>query len=156
MELDDFNCVVCYELCDDAMEAICCGQLFCERCVPHLQDCPTCRHSPMRTAPNQTIRRIVGKMNSPCPLCHTLHQRGNMKNHIKTCTNREYICAVEGCQFSGQKIEFFKHLTVAHERELLRKYSYSNESTLTAADCFRAAFMVLIIYVASRATKYYR
>ena len=119
MDIQDLSCSICLDICEDAMEATCCGILFCQRCVPNMKDCPVCRAYPLNVSVSRSMRKMIGKLEVACSLCSAQVQRSNLADHKKVCPMRDFICGVPGCRFTGVKEKFWTHLREAHESQVL-------------------------------------
>jgi hypothetical protein len=60
----EFTCAICLEISENAVEANCCHNIYCEECLKPQKLCPTCRFSPMTFSPSHVARRIIGKKNN--------------------------------------------------------------------------------------------
>ena len=123
MNSDEFSCIVCLEICDNAVETVCCSHLLCHSCTQNMNDCPMCRKNPFRTNPSRAVRRMIGKLEVPCPKCNALVQRCNLKDHESVCTVLEYQCISLGCRFKSTKEEFLKHLVETHSKDVLSVFA---------------------------------
>ena len=136
----ELECGICLEVCVDAVEARCCSQLFCEKCVELVKDglpwhtvcCPMCRKVPFVTATSRVSRRVISKLPLKCPHCHANVERGVYEVHLRECPELVYCCSVEGCSYEGRKEEFLEHLLPSHERNLLTIFTTKGE---TQKDC---------------------
>ena len=117
MDEKDLVCGICLDLASDAVETLCCHQLFCEPCLVGVADCPMCRKS-LNTNPSIVIRRIIGKMKEPCDFCSAMIERFDMKMHEKSCPERKCSCISLNCQFSGCKSDVLQHLITEHGDDL--------------------------------------
>ena len=135
MREGDFNCTICLEVCHNAVESSCCWNLYCETCIDGLADCPSCRHTPLRTTIAGSVRRLIGRLEVACNMCGETVQRHNLKDHCEICSMRDYQCKAKGCDFVGKKEQFLQHINDNHERDLLK---------LTAGSSHRNVFSPLI------------
>ena len=120
MDVDDLTCAICLSVCRSAVEATCCGQLYCEVCIKQLQHCPTCRHGPFTTTTNKTVRRAIGKLRTTCENCNVEMQRCDMEAHAKECPMTKYECAASNCKFEGTQLQFSEHLMTKHKFDVLQ------------------------------------
>ena len=64
-KLDEVECIICYELADNAHQTSCCGSTVCLQCANKWKErrnsCPQCRKGPLRLIEDpKTQRRITG------------------------------------------------------------------------------------------------
>jgi len=131
---DYLICPVCLEYAEDAVENTCCHAIFCEACIQSLagKPCPSCRESQIISTPSTLARRMIGVMQIDCPLgCPTKVPRSEIKSHIKTCPNKEYICSVPNCQFKGKKTEFLEHVNSSHQDIMLQTFVFDDAKALS-------------------------
>ena len=114
----EFQCAICLDIAENVVETRCCHQLYCERCVVPLLECPTCRARPLQTVPNTVVRRLIGKLPAKCTFCGASFERGNMANHTDKCPQKPFKCP--GCPFECPISNFLAHLTTAHPDILLK------------------------------------
>ena len=91
MNTDAFECPICYEIADDAVETSCCHQLFCDKCLKCVETCPLCRKK-FKVSPNFSIRRIIGTLKVNCEYCHEEYARSDLKHHVHLCCRCRRFC----------------------------------------------------------------
>lgn len=115
---DEFNCSICLEIAENAVETSCCHHLFCEVCLNrHKSDeCPQCRRH-FKALVSHIPRRIIGNMPTTCPYdnCGVSLCRADLSEHQRHCDKRTYTCPKENCDFpAGNKTGFLLHLIDTH------------------------------------------
>ena len=115
----DFDCSICLEVCNEAVESTCCGSLFCLNCTSGIKGCPTCRAEPFSTMPNRFARKCIGRMKIACDKCGLFLQRDSLTDHMRVCEMRELQCAARECVFTGVKRDLLEHVVVSHEEDIL-------------------------------------
>ena len=119
MNIEDFNCTICLHLCEDAVEASCCGCLFCANCTSGLTECPSCRKTPFQTAVVLSVRKVIGRVEISCDWCQSAVQKSNLTDHKRICHMRQYQCVAEACQFEGLKADLLQHFITTHEKDAI-------------------------------------
>ena len=120
MDVEDFICSVCLNICCDAVEASCCTQIFCDKCVAGLQNCPTCRKSPFVVTASAALRRFINNMKIECKNCKLNLPRKDSMEHSIICPQNTHKCLAPGCDFSGLTESFKQHMISSHEKDFLR------------------------------------
>eukprot|EP01062_Namystynia_karyoxenos_P059072 TRINITY_DN50504_c0_g1_i1.p2 TRINITY_DN50504_c0_g1~~TRINITY_DN50504_c0_g1_i1.p2 ORF type:complete len:400 (+),score=78.91 TRINITY_DN50504_c0_g1_i1:90-1289(+) len=59
-------CALCCDLPCECVRAECCRGVLCLECAAELTQCPYCRTLPFRWAPDETARRKLGAVETPC------------------------------------------------------------------------------------------
>ena len=96
---DEFNCLICLEVCEDAVATNCCHQLYCETCISRCETCPNCRKRPFSTYISIPVRRIIGNQKVSCELCDHVVTRADLVQHKKKfCEKRLMSCNL--CHFA--------------------------------------------------------
>jgi len=143
MDLEEFDCSICLSTCNNAVESVCCGNLYCQECTGTIYQCPTCRREPFQAVPNRVLRKAIGKLEVACSKCQQMVQRGNVTDHELICPMSVYSCSRDGCSFEGVEDEFWQHLHTAHKRHVLNMYTNNdrklNEATTSTKSCADAA-----------------
>eukprot|EP00029_Vermamoeba_vermiformis_P003963 TRINITY_DN1449_c1_g1_i1.p1 TRINITY_DN1449_c1_g1~~TRINITY_DN1449_c1_g1_i1.p1 ORF type:complete len:338 (+),score=5.40 TRINITY_DN1449_c1_g1_i1:2-1015(+) len=122
--MDDriFDCSICADRLDDAMETTCCHHCYCKRCIEDWmqvkKSCPSCRKAltALNLVPNVPIQRMINNLPAECPNsklgCTSKLTRGIVKDHVlSSCAFVEILCANQ----CGVKV--FKRDHVSHQRE---------------------------------------
>ena len=121
--IESLTCPICLELVDDAVEASCCHQVFCDRCILSVSRdcCPKCR-KPFETLVSHITRRLIDTMPRSCsfPGCNVKLSKSELKHHEKACEQRIYNCPVSSCKYEGLRPDFAAHIALAHEESLVR------------------------------------
>jgi hypothetical protein len=80
------TCIICYEICKNAVETNCCSSLLCEDCgiesIKHSTKCPYCRQK-LAIHSAIAIRKIIGSIRVKCPLCSHVGKKIDLTSHIK-------------------------------------------------------------------------
>ena len=119
MDISEYECTICLEVCNEAVESLCCISLYCEKCTSGIQECPSCRAENFQVASNRYVRKAIGRMKVSCEKCKMLVQRDGMMDHEKVCSMRQLRCAAVDCEYKGAKEEFLNHMVKCHENDLL-------------------------------------
>ena len=119
MDGSEYDCIICLDVCERAVESSCCYTLFCEKCSSGLKECPSCRKSNLRVAPSGFARKVIGRMKIPCSLCGASVQRDSVMEHTQVCEMRVCKCAARECDYEGLKGDLLQHVVSAHEADLL-------------------------------------
>ena len=97
---EDLQCIICQEPAENAVNCDKCQNILCKTHLSQLSKCPMCKSTPFKTQPNGFVRRLISKLEVPCPDCGAPIARGDLSNHKnKFCLKRE------GEQSSGAKDE---------------------------------------------------
>ncbi|CAF1362704.1 unnamed protein product [Rotaria sordida] len=120
---EELFCPICTDPFEEPVCANQCGHTFCRKCIIKTfritSQCPTCRHTltiddfhPITTRPflNQ-LNKILVK----CKWCSQSNiQRGDFKDHIKTCTKTIISCPAANinCDWKGQPDQIQGHVEV--------------------------------------------
>ena len=121
MDLDNFNCIICLSLCEDAMESSCCGCLFCAKCTIGIyKECPSCRKQPLETFIVRSVRRAIGQVDTECPECKAKVKMSNMKCHKETCPATAHKIVANDCDYQGGETDMLDHLMNIHRRDILK------------------------------------
>lgn len=57
--LDHFKCLYCKNVAKMAVEASCCGALYCGGCTKHLLNCNGCKAFQWDTKPSHLARKVI-------------------------------------------------------------------------------------------------
>lgn len=125
--IENFRCVVCYELADNSVECLLCGNVFCKGCVFNIK-CPLCRNS-STYKDSFFARRIIDSLPVSCEACKTTTTRGGLLDHQRQCDERIFHCKISLCSFQGKKKEFEEHLHQNHSDSLLNEFDYKISNT---------------------------
>eukprot|EP00929_Paragymnodinium_shiwhaense_P001309 TRINITY_DN101536_c0_g1_i1.p1 TRINITY_DN101536_c0_g1~~TRINITY_DN101536_c0_g1_i1.p1 ORF type:complete len:1217 (+),score=234.24 TRINITY_DN101536_c0_g1_i1:87-3737(+) len=95
-----FQCPICLDICEDAIETPCCYHLFCETCLLNdahrIDKCPICKSRLLRSQlrPNYPVRRLVAEMPCECRFqgCRKSLRRLNRRAHEETCEHQPVRC----------------------------------------------------------------
>jgi len=120
MEHAEFECAICLDVCDNAVESSCCCTLYCKKCTHSLKTCPGCRANDFNVVPSRLARKIIGRLKMACKLCGLSIQRDSVADHHKVCEKRMLVCAARGCPFRGAKDDFFEHVVRSHKEDILK------------------------------------
>jgi len=127
----ELECGICLEICYEAVETSCCNNLYCQKCISGIKNCPTCRVHNFRLYPSKVARRMISKLPAQCKHCEDEMERGLLGTHKLQCDALEHKCSVENCGFAALKDDFVEHIWTAHETHLIKCFSTSldgNES----------------------------
>ncbi|PRP84907.1 hypothetical protein PROFUN_07561 [Planoprotostelium fungivorum] len=98
-----FECPICQEPYNYAVETPCCGKCYCRDCLfqwlDKSADCPECRQpikSREECKPNRAIQRMISSIPIPCPNagsgCQDIINRGNVETHRTHCLYEPVLC----------------------------------------------------------------
>ena len=124
-----FECGICLQTCVDAVETCCCSNLFCQRCVLALHECPFCGTDEFKTEPSKVARRVISSLPVECQHCEVEVERGLMERHLLDCEELEHICSVEKCEFVALRDAFLEHFWSEHKHLLIKYHSSSVQAT---------------------------
>mmetsp|Transcript_33334 Transcript_33334/g.58473 ORF Transcript_33334/g.58473 Transcript_33334/m.58473 type:complete len:451 (+) Transcript_33334:28-1380(+) len=111
---DRWVCPICLDLFQDPVEAPCCHNLFCERCVFNISKCPLCNARLFRCIPNIPIRRLVEELCVRCRHqgCNKTVQNMRLREHETVCDYALLPCIYSAsCGLIARK-DLGKHLEV--------------------------------------------
>ena len=117
----ELECGICLQTCRAAVETTCCFNLFCQRCIDGIKNCPVCRAAPCSNRPNHAVRRMISRIPVQCQACKNEVKRESMDRHKLECECLQHKCSK--CEFVGPRKEFAKHLTDSHLPNLIGSYS---------------------------------
>lgn len=123
---DEFSCLICMDICENAVETKCCHKIFCWRCISQVQICPNCRHAELGYEVAHFARRIIGNMTVDCSVegCEAKLPRTEIEAHIKNCPNRQMECPAPNCGYRAKQELFAQHLIEAHKYTLVKRAWY--------------------------------
>ena len=130
VEIDLLKCIICFEICKNGVESICCSTLFCEECfeisLKYNDKCPCCRKGKIQTRPAINIRKLIGSTYIECPICEFKDKRINMLHHIKTSHENQNLDKLFECKiFELYKPKLY-NITHKHELTLIPNTEESN------------------------------
>ena len=121
LQSNEFQCGICLEIAKNAVEMRCCHQLFCERCISRVPQCPTCRTRPIQVLKSCVVRRLISRIPTKCMDCGGLFERGNMGEHKARCPRKVVKCIGHGCRFEGIGPDsLVEHMIAKHWEALAR------------------------------------
>lgn len=125
---ENFQCKICFELVEKAIECDLCGQFFCEKHVPELTNCAFCR-SPLQFRESRALRRLVNELPIDCIYCKKVFTIGDIEVHHNHCLERPPVCGDNKCKYQTlNKEDALHHLIEAHGETI-----WANYNKLTAA-----------------------
>ena len=97
-------CNVCLELCSDPQQAVCCGKLFCLKCITIAKtksnsgNCPCCRQ-PIKTFSDKRTKQEIGNLQIICP---NVGRGCRERPELRNAGEHKNVCPLEliSCQFS--------------------------------------------------------
>lgn len=110
---DEFTCVICMDMLEDAVESSCCKALCCSKCSEKCPTCPMCRKQNIRWTANEPIRRIAGKKPAKCSNngCSQWSTSAEIKIHKEKCEHRTVNCTNRGCNEKMKFLELKTHIS---------------------------------------------
>ncbi|CAG9332397.1 unnamed protein product [Blepharisma stoltei] len=118
--LEHFKCFICREICKNAVESICCYEIFCRKCVDKLTDCPKCRSPQPNFRPSVVLRRLIGVLPCDCSFCEFHTSYKELENHLKEC-----IKAPAPCNYCDNQIPreaLIEHYASSHPDQLIEEF----------------------------------
>jgi hypothetical protein len=120
---EDLLCPLCTDPLTEPLAANQCGHTFCRKCITStfskMSTCPTCRQTlTLKDFHPVTIRPFLNQLNQilvKCKWCsQTNIQRGNFKDHAKTCTKAIMSCPAANikCDWTGQRDTIQDHVDI--------------------------------------------
>jgi hypothetical protein len=123
---ENLKCPICIEFVEEPIECQECFNIFCFSCLYSseksfkFKDCPMCRKIP-NFKESQFAKRLLRNIQVECPNdCGELVSRGELKEHIAKCENKQYECSV--CLLTFKQKIFFEHLTQNHKSEIISAF----------------------------------
>ena len=132
----EFECGICLQVCVEAVETSCCSNLFCEKCVSGMRECPICRMKDFKVDPSKLARRVISRLPVQCQHCEEEVERGSLGRHKLDCVALEHKCIVANCGYAALKDAFLEHAWAAHKSHLIECFSTSvdeNKSKCSAS-----------------------
>ena len=106
-----FHCCICQHICVDAVESLCCDNLFCQKCVLPIKICPCCSEE-FKTEPSRVGRKIIPSLPIKCNHCGVLVERGSIERHLLECKELEHMCS----SLNATKSQFITELFLNDDR----------------------------------------
>lgn len=120
MEDKNFNCPICYDIVDDAMECGKCCNIFCRKCVVSLTSCSMCR-TQIVFKESHFANKLIGGLPYDCPnQCGISLKRNEKKRHLESCLKRRYEC--NRCSFESEREAFLSHIVESHSEQLIKSF----------------------------------
>lgn len=90
IQKDVLHCIICLDICKNAVMSNCCSCLFCDPCSTGIKDskakqCPNCRLYDIQFEDCMPVRKIINTIKSTCPIedCKKEMQREFLADHLK-------------------------------------------------------------------------
>jgi hypothetical protein len=131
--LENLRCVVCFELANNAVECLSCGNVFCKMCVSNIK-CPLCRNN-SSYKDSLFARKIISEIPTKCQKCEAVTTLGEIDSHLIICPERIFICRIQNCKRSLKKQEFHEHLNEMHSFDILNDFDEHHAKTKTNYFC---------------------
>ena len=120
MNSNEFICGICRDIASNVVETSCCHNIFCKKCLEIVKKsknslCPQCRNA-FEIIDSQYLRRVIEKLKVKCPAigCGITLDRGELSDHQKKCSFKNFQCPAYRCSYSGAKTDFVQHLSTEH------------------------------------------
>jgi hypothetical protein len=99
---EDFECLICKHVVQDAVECHKCDKLYCKLCMwtweQRKKECPHCRASSSEMKkPSRIIQKQISKIKVKCSDCQATFQLNDTKKHTPEC-NRKVKVFCTACQ----------------------------------------------------------
>eukprot|EP01111_Echinosteliopsis_oligospora_P013109 TRINITY_DN4618_c0_g1_i1.p1 TRINITY_DN4618_c0_g1~~TRINITY_DN4618_c0_g1_i1.p1 ORF type:complete len:270 (+),score=37.70 TRINITY_DN4618_c0_g1_i1:135-944(+) len=100
---DELTCAICYDIFTTPTEHIpvgnaACSQIYCEKCVQGLRQCPHCRHDDVvwrRVEITPSSQRFIFKplceLKAVCQICPQIVSKTGWLDHVSTCVYRLFL-----------------------------------------------------------------
>ena len=120
---EDLICPICYDPFERPLCANQCGHTFCRKCITNAirktSKCPLCSQvltlNDFHAVTTRPFLNQLNKIHVKCHWCSQVNiQRGNFKDHAKTCTKFIVSCPAADikCDWTGQRENVQDHLKV--------------------------------------------
>jgi len=125
------RCIICLELAEEALESLCCHNIYCESCVIATKlkkdSCPTCRKNGFSTAIAFLARKMINALPVNCSFgCGTTVPLLEMKTHKNKCLYHIYSCSNIGCEFKGNFDNYTDHIIKFHTYDAIQAFDELN------------------------------
>ena len=151
---EDLLCPLCTDPLEDPLSTNQCGHTFCRKCINQTFDtmssCPTCRQPlSLDDFHPVNIRPFLNQLNQllvKCTVCsETNIQRGNFKDHIIKCINKNVSCpAVDiKCDWTGQRTQLQDHIRTCPLIKVKPMINELNEVVKQQSEQIRFLYTVL-------------
>lgn len=117
----NLKCPICLNIAEDPYESTCCGQIFCGKCITSigLNKCPICRSVKVLRR-NTFARKLLDEIKVICIYgCEAFVPISKMKEHRLNCNESIFKCTIDGCKYSGKRIDLGNHMLEIHSNLLI-------------------------------------
>ena len=148
-ELQEFICPICQDVIHEASLIEDCGHHFCSDCLARSlqkkKECPICRTTEIKCAPNKQLDRKINQFRVRCPNYvdneeEANHERGckwegelsDLMNHLdRDCPNKEVLCPFKdaGCTKKIVRKDMDNHMKTNQQRHMLLILQSLKQST---------------------------
>lgn len=127
------RCAHCSGIVVDPQELSCCHALSCAVCISTKSIlCPKCK-KPFDSKEAVIPKRMINEQKAKCAFnCGFESSVSEVRAHAVKCGEREFHCAVPGCDFKSKKGLFIEHLKGIHTKVLIS--SLRNKETESGPD----------------------
>lgn len=116
--MDNFECPICLDISENAMECNTCAGIFCEKCVVEIKKCPMCRGL-TGFRPSPLARKLINNLPCQCQDCSKSMSRCEFKSHI--CPMKQENCGL--CGFKGNREILIRHVGERHIDDIINVFS---------------------------------
>ncbi|XP_078431377.1 E3 ubiquitin-protein ligase SINA-like 2 [Wolffia australiana] len=135
VDLDAFECPVCFELMDSPIFQCQNGHVTCSSCFTKLSKCHTCSVPPSPTR-CLALEKVVDSMKLACPYaslgCGEIISYSKRESHKESCSRVPCHCPILCCRFSGPVSELLLHLGRVHG-PLIADFSFTYDQWLAVS-----------------------
>eukprot|EP00742_Colponemidia_sp_Colp-10_P006407 GILJ01006865.1.p1 GENE.GILJ01006865.1~~GILJ01006865.1.p1 ORF type:complete len:489 (+),score=5.02 GILJ01006865.1:76-1542(+) len=107
----EFECIICLEVADNAVDCSTCHVVCCESCSTRLSSCPHCRKQPAIFSANVALRRLISRLPYTCERCGELTSKETLSNHL-----REHCFPPSACPNNGCAVVLKRRMLTEHEQ----------------------------------------
>lgn len=126
----NLQCPICWTIPENPYESTCCGHIFCSECTYKVSKtkCALCRSSDISFRPNTFAKLLLKEVEIKCIYgCDKMVTFTNMNKHRYHCSNGEFKCKIDNCQFTGLRDDALNHMANEHPELLIILSEHYNE-----------------------------
>ena len=121
--IEILKCRVCGNIAENAVESVCCADIFCEKCSKILINCQNCGVF-AKFVQNIPVQKITENILQPCVFCKNEYLRKNMSKHYLDCPLATHDCLI--CSSSIYSKDITQHLLENHEEIIFKNFFSEN------------------------------
>ena len=110
--LDQFECGICLGIVSDTRETVCCGKIYCSKCVWHQRTCPNCRAGDgvFTLQKSVAMDRLIKEQTGECPHCKCRFAPRELAKHLSECLEAPVPFTCKGCPLLVKRGRMPSHL----------------------------------------------